>query len=148
MPLVIAQCSGKKFEGERAAGIKYDTRVHRAILDFMLDGGYQAGWDWSILSAARGLVHPTSSVADYDAELRNEADVAEYVSRNADQIAGEVDGNDSADAILFIGSKLYLSALRAALPHRKIKHIGAGGKGCGDYFSALKAGFAMYSEAA
>lgn len=148
MPLVIAQCSGKKFEGERAAAVKYDTRVHRTILDFMMDGGYAAGWDWSILSAARGLVHPTTAVADYDAELRNGADVVEYVKRNAAQIAAEVDDNEAADAILFIGSKLYLAALRAALPHRKIKHIGAGGKGCGDYFSALKEGFAMYSEAA
>ena len=145
MPLVIAQCSGQKVAGDVAGFDKYVTRNHVAIRDFMMDGGYQAGWDWSILSAEHGLVHPTTSVADYDTVLTAKT-VDAYVAAHGAQIAGEVDGNDAADAILFVGSKLYLDALKRALPHRKVKHVGAGGRGCGDYFSALKEGFAMYGE--
>lgn len=148
MPLVIAQCSANKRPNARAAMTKYITRVHKTISDFMWDGGYQAGWDWSILSAEFGLVHPTKSIPDYDTVLTR-GTVNAFVRKHAAAIAAEVDSNDSADAILFIGSKLYYEALKASLPHRKIKHIGNDGRkarGCGDYFSALKEGFALYAE--
>ena len=152
MPLIIAQCSGSKAKGTSAAFSKYQTRNHAAIREFMLDNNaYQAGWDWSILSAEYGLVHPTASISDYDTVLMPYT-VDAFVAKHSKAIAAEVASNESADAILFIGSKLYFDALCRALPNRRIKHIGNDygrkARGCGDYFSALLEGFAMYDEAA
>jgi len=151
MPLIIAQCATKKTPGTVAAFDKYVTRNHAAIRAFMMgtngnDGAYMAGWDWSVLSAQKGLLHPTTAVEDYDAQLKNDADVAAFVETHGAQIRAEVESNDAAGKVLFVGSKLYLKALRAALPNRNIQHIGEGGRGCGDYFSALQSGFDLYSE--
>jgi hypothetical protein len=146
MPLIIVQCSGAKIDGSQSAMTKYRSRFHNTVREFMLGGGYAAGWDWSILSAKHGLVHPTSSLDDYDALLASDAQVAVFVEVHSTQIRSEIESNEAADAILFVGSKRYFQALCAALPDRHIKHIGAGGRGCGDYFSALQAGFSLYDE--
>jgi hypothetical protein len=105
----------------------------------MMDGGYAAGWDWAIMSAEHGIVAPTTSVEDYDAVIRNPGEWASRFACQADEMT-------KGETILFAGSKMYCDALRSALPHRNVQHIGAGARGCGDYFSALKQGFEMYDE--
>lgn len=142
MTLIIAQCSKSKKAGDVIGMDKYNTRTHNLIREFMLDGGYQAGWDWMIMSAGRGLVAATETVSDYDAEIVSQSDATDWVARFAEVIEGKTDDHDN---VLFIGSNLYRYALELALG-RKVQHIGKGGRGCGDYYSALKEGLAMYSE--
>lgn len=140
MPHLVIQCSASKVTGPVAAAMKYDNRAHRAALDFMLDGGFQAGWDLTVLSAEHGLVPCTTALDDYDVALTHERQIPALVAKSA-TAAAEIDADDD---VFFYGSKLYLKALSAMLPGRDIEHVGAGARGCGDYFSALKGLVASY----
>lgn len=143
MAMLILQCSSGKAPGATPAAFKYLNRANRLAADFMVAGGWAAGWSHAILSAKLGLVDGVTGVEDYD-ELLTQGKLARYVAAHGAATAALVGDQD----VVFYGSLLYLAALQAMLPGKTIQHIGAGGRGIGDYFSALKAELAEYDEAA
>lgn len=150
--MIIAQCSASKAPGSQLGMDKYQNREHDLIRQFMHgkngnDGGYMAGWDWGIMSAKHGIVSPVHRVDDYDEVLTSPRQIPPYLARHAKGIREAVLSNEAAhDGVKFLGGKLYLEALRAALPELDIEHIGEGGKGNGDYFSAAKHLAASHDE--
>ncbi len=143
MAHLVIQCSASKVSGPVPAAMKYASRAHRTALAFMLEGGFDAGWHLSILSAEHGLVDGTRALDDYDTVLTRRAEIPALVARSA-AAAAEIQAE--GEPVYFYGSKLYREALEAMLPGAEIEHIGEGARGCGDYFSALQALWASLDE--
>ena len=138
MPIIILQCAAKKIPGEQSSLVKYDTRQHRKVLDFMINGGWQAGWQLYFLSAGYGLVSATETLPDYDEVLTHERQIPELVrksAKHAKEIRDEYVTNE--EDVFFYGSRAYYAAVRVVLQGLDIAHIGRGARGCGDYFSSL-----------
>jgi len=136
MALWIISCSEKKVPAEQAAGIKYDSRQHRAILAAFYQERFAAGDELLILSAEFGLVEVYRPLPDYERKM-DEARAKELAADPAQQatldaaLAGQ-------DEVFIFGGKVYRDMVKAMLPEDvSVEELVGADRGCGDHFSAL-----------
>lgn len=150
MALFVMACSGGKHEGLQAAGLKYDSRQHRALFrEFFLNGGFCSN-DALILSAQHGFLSLTQTIGDYDL-LMDDTRAAEIANSpfQQEKVAAHLEGHDT---VYLYGGKLYRGVVRAALEalgfQGEVVDVVGPDRGCCDHFSALQGVFySMSAEA-
>lgn len=140
MALFIIACSAAKHQGPLAAGLKYDSRQHRALFqEFFLEGAY-CSHDAMILSAKLGLIPLTQTVEDYDLLMDDEraAQLATCPSQRAILERAIVE----QDEVYVYGGKLYRETVKKVLAdvgfNGQVIEVVGQDRGCGDHFGALK----------
>ena len=96
------------------------------------------GWNWFILSAEHGLVHPHEEIEPYDKTLNNmyKPERKAWANKTITQLEGHLDGVNSV--VIFAGEK-YFEFISKELDRRGIAvHIPMIGKGIGERGSWLK----------
>lgn len=133
-------CSAAKHKGPMPAGVKYDSRQHRALFrEFYLNGAF-CSHDMLIMSAKHGFVDAGKVLEDYDLLLDDMR--AAVIASEPTQIAKVRRAAWEHDEVYLYGGRLYRDVVRKILGSvgyagRIIDVVGPD-RGCCDHFSALQ----------
>jgi len=140
MALFFMACGEAHTPGVTLSGLKYQTRQHRALLDFlMVEGGWGCGHEGAILSAGMGALGMRTPVVDYDLKL-TQARATELLA-NPQYIRVLTDALDGQDTVYLYGGKLYRETMVRMLMTvgftGEVVELVGENRGCGDHFGSF-----------